>query len=284
MKKWNLLWLMTAIIVLSVSAQNVGISPMGSLNIRKEVKPAILNIVPNSIRFVDATGNNAIDANEQCKIVFQVCNDGMGDGIGCVAKASITGTMDDIQVHNISLPQISVGQTLEVEIPVTAGLNTQAGTIDVTFFVDEPNGFGTDPMQMTINTKALVAPLLQIVEYSFMTEDGNDTLEKRKPFNLLLVLQNTHYGKAENVQVEVVLPQGVFLLSGKQALSYDTMDAGASKILEYQLITNQNYAQMTIPILVKIKEKYGKYAESKTINLPLHQNSTNNKTLVKEIE
>lgn len=271
------------LIVLCATAQTSAMSPIGSLNIRKEVKPAILNIVPNTIRFVDKTGNNAIDANEQCKITFQVRNDGTGDGIGCVAKVTLTGTKTAVQTHNVNLPTIRVGQTINVDIPVTAGMNTQNGTVDVTFSVEEPNGFGTDQMQMAINTKAFVAPLLQIVDYA-VTADGAGTLEKKKPFNLQLILQNTQYGKAEDVQVEVVLPQGVFPLSGEQALSYSTMEAGAAKSLEYQLIVNQNYAQTTIPIQVKLKEKYGKYAESKIINLSLNQDLASNKISVKEIE
>ncbi len=284
MNKCNIITIVAlCVIAPCATAQTSAISPIGSLNIRKEVKPAILSIVPNSIRFVDATGNNAIDANEQCKIAFQIRNDGTGDGIGCMAKVMLTGTTAAVQTRNISLPTIKVGQTVNVEIPITAGMNTQNGTVDVTFSVDEPNGFGTDQMQMAINTKAFIAPLLQVVDYS-ITGEGSATLEKRKPFNLQLVLQNTQYGKAEDVQVEVVLPQGVFPLSGEQALSYSTMEAGAAKSLEYQLIVNQNYAQTTIPIQVKLKEKYGKYAESKTINLSLNQNLASNKISVKEIE
>lgn len=284
MKLKHLFLLLAAMVVLPMQAQQkAGISPVGSLNIRKEVKPAILNIVPNSIRFVDATGNNAIDANEQCKIVFQLRNDGMGDGIGCIAKATLTGTTAAVQTRNITLPQIKVGETVSVEIPISAGMNTQDGTVDITFSVDEPNGFGTDQMQMAVNTKAFVAPLLQVVDYA-VTGDGASTLEKRKPFNLQLILQNTRYGKAENVQVEVIVPEGVFMLAGEPAITFGSMNAGAAKSMEYQLIANQGYAQATIPIQVKVKEKYGKYAESKTINLSLNQNLASNKISVSEIE
>lgn len=264
-------------------AQNTAVSPVGSLNIRKEVKPALLNIVPGSIRFVDATGNNAIDANEQCRITFQLRNDGMGDGIGCRLRTTLSGTTAAIEISRVNLPVIKVGETIEVAIPIVAGMNTQNGTLDISFSVDEPNGFGTEQMQMAVNTKAFVAPMLQVVDYA-VTADGTGTLEKRKPFNLQLILQNTQYGKAEDVRVEVTLPDNVFPLAGDQAVSFSTMEGGAAKSLEYQLIVNQNYAQTSIPVKVSIREKYGKYAESKTINLSLNQNLASNKISVSEIE
>lgn len=289
MKTRVFLWLniVCACMPFMLWAQQAGVSPIGTLNIRKEnpqtIKPAVLNIVPGSVRFVDMTGNNAIDANETCKIIFQIRNDGMEDGINCPVSVTLSGTTSAIQTRKVSLPRIKVGESLNVEIPLVAGMNTQNGTMDIFFSVDEVNGFGTEKLQMAINTKAFAAPLLQIVDYA-VTADGAGTLEKKKPFSLQLILQNTQYGKAEDVQVEVVLPQNVFPLSGEQALSYSTMEAGVAKSLEYQLIVNQNYAQTTIPIQVKLKEKYGKYAESKTINLSLNQNLASNKISVKEIE
>jgi len=51
-------------------AQSEGISPTYSFSIRKNVEPPIIDIVPGTLRFEDADGNNAINANETCAIVF----------------------------------------------------------------------------------------------------------------------------------------------------------------------------------------------------------------------
>jgi len=67
-----------------VMAQNASVSKPITVNIVKEIIPAILDIVPGSVEFVDKSGNNAIDANETCYIRFQVRNTGKGEGI--VAK------------------------------------------------------------------------------------------------------------------------------------------------------------------------------------------------------
>ncbi len=264
-------------------AQSSGISKVGSLNIQKEIKPAIINMVEGSVRFEDASGNNAIDANETCYISMKVRNDGKGDGLGCNARLKMTGNTSGITYRDISLPKIAVGAIQEVKIPITAGMNTQDGQVNAVFQVEEPNGFGTDEIQMTINTKAFVSPMLKIVDYAVTGASGS-TLKKKEAFDLQLVLQNTQHGVADDVQVSVKFPENVFTLEGEQIRSYNTLKAGEAQSLEYQLIVNNNYASSTIPIQVNIREKHGKYAENRTINLQLNQTLASAKISVAEIE
>ncbi len=264
-------------------SQSSAVSRVGSLNIQKEIKPAIINLVEGSVRFEDATGNNAIDANETCNIVFKVKNVGKGDGYGCKTRLRMTGTTGGIQYSDMELPTIAVGATKEVRIPLTAGMATRDGQVNAVFQVEEPNGFGTDEIQMTINTKAFVSPMLKIVDYA-VTGISGSTLEKKKPFDLQLVLQNTQHGVADDVQVKVKFPENVFTLEGDEIRNYKTLKAGEAQSLEYQLIVNNNYALSSIPIEVVIREKHGKYAENRTINLQLNQTLASAKISVDEIE
>lgn len=263
-------------------AQSSAVSKIGSLNVQKEIKPAILNLVEGSVHFEDATANNAIDANETCYISLKVRNDGKGDGLGCKARLKMTGSTAGITYNDITLPAIPVGAEKEVKIPLTAGMNTQEGQVNATFFVEEPNGFGTDEIQMSINTKAFVSPMLKIVDYA-VTGTGSGTLTKKKPFDLQLVLQNTEHGLAEDVTVSVKFPDNVFTIEGEELKSYRTMKAGEAHSLDYQLIVNNNYTATTIPVQVSIREKHGKYAENKTINLELNQAFASTKIAIDEI-
>ncbi len=256
---------------------------VGSLNIQKEVKPAILNIVDNSVKFLDRSGNNAIDANEECTIQFKVTNTGMGDGIGCKAHVRLVGTTDGIKAHDISLPTIPVGGSKDVELTLSSGMTTKDGSVDVVFYVEEPNGFGTDEMHLKVNTKAFIAPQLKIVDYAVTGESGSSLVKKEK-FNLQFVLQNTQYGNAENVSVDVQFPEGVFVLDGQQSIAIPTLKAGETRSLEYQLIVNNTYTSQQIPVTIKLREKHGKYAENRTINLALNQTLDSKKISVNEIE
>ncbi len=263
-------------------AQSSRVSRIGSLNIQKEIKPAILNLVEGSVRFEDASGNNAVDANETCYISFKVRNDGKGDGIGCKARLKMTGTTAGISYNTITLPTIPVGTEKNVRIPLTAGINTQDGQVNATIFVEEPNGFGTDEIQMSINTKAFVSPMLKIVDYAVTGTKGSK-LTKREPFDLQLILQNTEHGLAEDVTVSVKFPDNVFTLEGEELKSYRTMKAGEAHSLNFNLIVKPAYTANTIPVQVSIHEKYGKYAENKTINLELNQALASTKIAIDEI-
>ena len=262
-------------------AQTSNFSKVGSLNIQKDIKPAVLNILESSVHFEDASANNAIDANETCYISLKVKNNGKGDGIGCKARLRMTGNTAGINCRDVSLTKIPVGGELEVKIPITADVNTQDGRVNAIFFIEEPNGFSTDEVQMTINTKAFVSPLLRVVDYAVTGTNGG-RLTKKTPFGLQLVLQNTQHGLAEDVVVNVKFPENVFTIEGEEQKSYLTMKGGEAHSLEYQLIVNNNYTANIIPIEVSMREKYGKYAEKCTINLELNQTLASNKISIDE--
>ncbi len=250
-----------------------------SVNIQKEVKPAILEIVEGSVRFVDPSGNNAIDANETCRILFAVKNTGVGDGYNCVARIKGIGSTTGVSFTDKKLSTIKVGSVMNIELPIVASMNTVDGNVNFMISVDEPMGFGTGDVELAVNTRQFVSPLLQVVDYT-ITGAGGSVLEKKQPFDLQLLLQNVKPGLAENVDVKISYPQGVFLLGGNEQEKFSTIAAGETKSLEYSFIVNQNYTQNEIPIDVKITERYGKYAENKRVVLKLNQTLASSKIVI----
>ena len=143
-----------------LNAQTAGVSKPISVNIVREVHPAILDIVGGSVAFVDGNGNDAIDASEECRLCFSVRNSGQGDGAGCRVKVSVSGSTAGVTVRDLSLPTIRAGETLPVELPVKAGPKTVDGQVTIRLEVTEANGFGTDPVEVTVATSAFVSPML----------------------------------------------------------------------------------------------------------------------------
>ncbi|MGN0188706.1 MAG: caspase family protein [Candidatus Cryptobacteroides sp.] len=261
-------------------AQTAGVSKPITVNIVREVLPAILDIVPGSVAFADSDGNEAIDAGETCLVRFQVRNSGKGDGTGCRVKASVTGTSAGITVKEMTLPAIGPGEILPVELTVKAGPKTSRGQVTIRIEVTEANGFGTDPVELTVATSEFVSPMLKIVDYSVTSSSGGTSLQKKVPFDLQLMLQNTDYGRAENVNVRLVLPDGVFLMDGKELTNFAALEGGASQSIVYQLIVTNNYTDQNIPLKILLSEKYGKYAEDRTIGLQINQSLSANKLSV----
>ena len=206
----------------------------------------------------------------------------MGEGYSCRAVVKATGTTNDVTYNNVNLNVLKMGSTTDVSIPVRTGINTADGSVQFTVHVDEPNGFGTDPQYISVNTRAFEAPYLQVADYTVTGTSGN-SLQKKRPFDLQVLLQNTKYGTAENVTVSIELPANVMLLDGDEYTSMESLNGGKTKSLVYSLIANNNYSGTSIPVKIHIKEKYGKYAEDKTLDLAFNQTFASNKISVDEI-
>ena len=276
-------YLLNLILIPSLVFGQSNISKPKNFYIAKEVKPPVLNIEKASVHFADPSGNNAIDANEHCYIRFQVKNTGAGDGLGCQAKLSAIGTTDGITYKDIKLATIPSGDTRQVEIPISSGIGTKNGQIDFSIHIYEAQGFGTEAIQLTVNTRQFESPMLKVVDYSITGASSSAKLEKRVPFDLQVLLQNTQYGKAESVNVKIQVPDGVMLLDQQMAdVNFSTVNGGETKSLIFPLIAMVNYNREDIPIEIKVYEKYGKYAEHRTISLTLNQNLSNTKISIAE--
>jgi hypothetical protein len=255
-----------------------------SFHIAKEVKPPVLNIEKGSVYFADPSGNNAIDANENCSIKFQVKNTGAGDGLGCYARIKALGTTDGISYYDVRLNTISAGQTRMVEIPISAGIGTKNGKVNFSVYIYEAQGFGTEEIELTVNTRQFESPMLKVVDYSITGVSANAKLEKRVPFDLQILLQNTQYGKAESVNVKIHVPDGIMLLDQEmEDVNFSVINGGETKSMVFPLIAMVNYNQDVIPIEIQVFEKYGKYAENRTISLTLNQHMSSTKIVIDEL-
>lgn len=245
-------------------------------------KVPILDYMDNSLVFVDPSGNNVIKTNGNYIIKFQIQNSGSGEAKGCMVKVSAKGDVKDISFKDMSLNTIAPKETMTVEIPISSGSNISNGQVEFIVKVDEPNGFGTDAQYISVTTRGFEAPLVKIADYSLTSSNGKE-LKKKQPFDLQLMLQNTKYGQADNVTIDVELPQNVLTIGGDElSQSFAKLAGGESKSLVYSLIVNNNYSETIIPIKIHLKEKYGKYAEDRTISLNLDQNFAKSKLTVTE--
>ena len=246
------------------------ISQPMDFHIEKEVLPPVLSIVPESVKFVDEDNNNVVDANEACTILFTIVDSGRGDGYGCVARVNATGTTQGIQINDVTLPVLPMGQKYLVEVPIKANQHTVTGEMALDIYVDEPNGFGTEHITSTIGTHKLKTPYVNVVSYKILGS-ASGTLERRKPFNLQVIVQNTDQGEAQNVKVGITIPDNVNRIGGEtEHVTIASLKAGESRLLEYELIANQEAAEK-MDIQIALSETQGKYAENANIPLQFGQ-------------
>lgn len=271
MKKLYIFVFTVSIMLMSVGiyAQSEAVSSRITVNIAKEVKPPIWEMLEEPY-FVDADGNQAIDATEECKIVMKIKNVGMGDGLGLTAKIAATGTTAGITFKEKKIPNIPVNGTATIEYPITSDMKTVDGLVNFTVYVDEPLGFSTGKYTLKIQTRKFQEPLVVVKDYVVSGDKGGN-LVKQKTFNLQVLIQNVQQGLAENVRVELKYPNNVFNTSGQDIFTFPELTSGESQTLTFPLIVNALYEGTTLPLTVKISEKYGKYAQNKEITLTLNQ-------------
>ena len=258
-----------------------GVSESKYVNITKDPpKPPYLEIEQNSMEFTDANGNRKIDANELAAIRFKLLNTGAGPGLGLkvVVQETIGGT-GLIFMKETALGTLEIGKSKLVEIPLTGQMNIPNGKAVFQIKISEANGFGTDPVEIEVPTRAFQAPKLLVVDYKVSSKTAS-VLLKRKPFDLEVLLQNTGQGDATNVDVDFEMPANVFCLSANEKTHKDKIEPGESVMLSYNLVTNNEYTSSNLPFTVKVKEQYGKYAENKTITLTMNQPVSDTKLIV----
>ena len=243
-------------------------------------KPPFLEVVSGSLQFIDSDGNNKIDANENTRIRFELKNTGSGAGLNLTTdikeKNYVSGLTFDT---GKSLGTLQPGATQTVEIPVSGKMSLQDSKAAFEVAIKEANGFGIDPVKIEVETQAFINPDIKIVDYS-VTSEGVATLQKKRPFKVQVLVQNIGQGRAENVKINLPVPENMYCLSDNNVVTIETLAPGASKLLEYNLIANNNYTANSIPLKFALTERYGKYTEDKTITLTMNQTVSDAKLIV----
>jgi len=256
-----------------------GVSKTGYVNITKDPpKPPYLEI--SGLQFMDTDGNMKIDATEKSVIYFNLSNSGSGPGLNLNVSVEEVNHIPYLHFDKtINIGSLDVGKTRQIQIPITAGMDLPAGKALFRIKVDEANGFDSDPVEIEVVTMAFRAPQVEVVDYKVSSQNSS-TIQKRKSFDVQVLIQNLGEGTAENVTVSLSIPNGVYCLSNNENQMIGTMKAGGQRLMEYTLVTNNEYNSPTIPLDFRLSEKFGRYAVNKKITLTMNQGVSSEKLVV----
>jgi hypothetical protein len=244
-------------------SQTYSDSPVYSFRIRQKVEPPILSIEEGSLRFVDANGNNAIDALEECAIQFRLRNTGKGDGINLKATLTTASKASGVSYPATqALEILKAGASNNYSLRVNSDINTTDGMLRLKLEVEEPNGFNADPVELEISTLAFLSPNVSIVDHRIFGSDGSSTLQLKRPIRLQLLVQNTGAGTAENVNFALNLPDNVLPSDGDPVQSLGILKPGETKSVEIEFFINAKYSQQDLPLTAQLTEKHGKYSRN----------------------
>lgn len=278
-------WTLTLIILLLLSynahsqARKItGDSKKISISIPKEIpKPPYLEI--KNSQFEDSDGNNIIDAEEVAFISFDVVNSGLGPSTELDIRITEKNGLDGLSFENSKrIPILNANDSKKVTIDIKGLMTLKTGNANFSIVAREGNGFHSDPVTVEVETDAFREPLVKVVDHQISNMSG--TIEKRKPFDIELLIQNLGQGNALDVVLSLSLPTNVFCLSANEMETIGSLGPGEKRLVSYNLVTNNEYDKSSIDLDFRLTEKYGKFAEGTNIPVALNQKVSTDKLVV----
>lgn len=262
-------------------AQSEGISPGYTFSIKKKIEPPFLEFVPGSIKFVDTDGNNAINANEDFSIQFEMRNTGSGDALNLHAVFTATGNTQGMRLASKqAISNLPKGTTLQYSLPLQSGMEIQDGKLNLKLEIEEPNGFNSEAVELELATIKFSAPNVIVPDYTVFSADGSTNLALRKPFSVQLIVQNTGQGPAKDVSYKLIHPEECFVLSGEESGVFATLAPGETKSLEFQMVLNAKFTGTSLPLSLNLTEGYGRYSTNWKGTLTLNQTLASERMVV----
>ena len=236
-----------------------------STQIVEKSLPPLLEL--SSVIFLDANNNNRLDANETASINFYIVNKGKGMAKNVKISTAngtplITGFSWD-QTKTVAL--IPAGDSVKVAVNLQSNLDLKTGSLMLNLTFSEMSGFAPDPLNIDFQTKEFPKPNIEVVDHLLRTDKGY--MVKKQNTILKILVQNTGQGVAENVKVSFDLPGLGAEALGENNFIFTKLNPSESKEINFEFILSDKYIANSVPIKISVSEKYGRFAQGKTIDI-----------------
>ncbi len=149
--------------------------------------------------------NSTIDAKEESRITISVTNEGKGTAFDVKVKTETDYRNIDFP-ESVSIGDIPPGETKEVTVDLTAGLDLASGKAPFTIYAAEKRGYDSKGIKMLIPTARLEKPDLVFADYriddgntGLAQGNGNGVAESGETIELTAFIKNQGRGKAIGV-------------------------------------------------------------------------------------
>jgi cyclophilin family peptidyl-prolyl cis-trans isomerase len=229
------------------------------------------NLMLQNLVFEDANGNGIIEADEKCTLNFDLSNSGKGHA--CQLKISLAemgANNSGIHLSPIEvLQELAPNERKKFSLLIQGTMKQTSGKTTLILSASEKNGFDADPVKINITVQAFQEPKVEMVDSKFSSITGS--MQTGVSISLRTAIQNTGSGTAENVKVKIKLPETNVFLSTEEEIEIPFLKPGESQLFDFEFVANKRYTQPTVPCIITITEKYGKYGSTKTSVVTMNQ-------------
>ena len=242
-------------------------------------KPLPPLLFASDIEFIDINQNNRIDANEACSIQFKISNKGKGTARNVTANlVNVTSSLKGLSFNPLlKIGSIAPNTSQTYAIKISSSLELTNGTANFQIAFNEEMGLAPDPIAMNIQTKAFDNPIIEVADYSFLSDNGNINLGA--PLQLKTLIQNKGQGIGENIKLTFSYPDLV-VANGEEQFSIGSLQPGESKVYIFDFIVTKKYISPSLSINIQLSEKYGRFSQNKSVSIGINAKSAGGTTTI----
>ena len=228
------------------------------------------------LQFQDRNGNNALDAEESASILVTVKNNGEGKAYNVKLTGRLTGNSNGVSGSlDQTLGTIDPGGSAAATMKLTGAENLKEGQIVLRFEAADRHKQKAPPMELTLETRAIVPPILAVVDLGIDDDQQGDSygnsnrrIDKGETIEVAALVQNRGQGDALGVEVEVIPVEGLFY-QGRSKFSLGDLAPGDHREVAFAFTIPRSFSGGELPFKLKISESRGKYGKTETLDLAL---------------
>ncbi len=224
--------------------------------------------------FEDENNNGILEALEKAELKMKITNKGAGkaQGLNIIIKSDIYDS--DLKIKDgINIPYLMPDQTVEISIPITAGINIKSNEYKLEISVKEYFGYDMDPAYLFLNTMAFRKPDLEfsgleIVDLGKGALKQDAKLQAGEMVKVKLIVQNVGKNVSENTSYNVYTTDDNIYIDDK---SGDLGDIKIGEVKEFWVTVSPNKRVENtgnLPIYLTVNNKYD-IGEISTMQIPL---------------
>jgi len=225
------------------------------------------------LQFQDESGDGALDAGEEGKLIFNVANEGKGDAFGVVLRLQPKDWMEGIRLqkkHEIGRIQAKESKKVEVEIRAAKSISTSR--ISFQARLREEFGFDSDPRIVRLQTERFHPPKLAVADFGIDDRNQNAQVEPVEVVQIKARIKNEGRGKAKDAVARIDLGQDVFFAPGsEQEFSLGELSPGEAKDISFSFLTNKRIdSGERIPVRIHLQEERADFKDRFPLNLTMN--------------
>ena len=246
-------------------------------------KDAVPNLIA-SVKFIEPSGNNILDAKETGTIEVEIFNQGVGSAQNIVTQL-FTDVSSGVEFDREKmLPEVLPGQKQSLVFKLKSDKYLKSGIAVFSLNFKEKNGFQPNPIKISLNTQDFKPPKLVFVEAG-ISDNGNGIIENGKIINVTALIQNQGQGKAEFSKAVFAKNDENIIFTTPNSINQQlgTLMPGESKKLAFSFVVNNNYkGSNVLPINLILSETENEYGGNYPLNLEMRKKIPNTMNVVVE--